>query len=645
MKALLGALLVVLILPAAVRAQRSPGPNPDVFLITIDTVRADHVRCYGYERIQTPALDSLAQEGARFAAAFTASPITNSSHATILTGDLPSTHGVTDFAVPLKPAVPTWAEFLKQAGYQTAAFIGAAILDSKSLAPGFDRGFDFYDNFTPQPAGASRWGRVERRGMVVVQHAERWLDQHPGGRRFVWVHLYDPHDPYDPPEPYAQTYKDRLYDGEIAYADAALGDFLAYLRRHAWFDKALIVAVGDHGEGLGQHGEDTHGIFLYDSTLHVPLIIKAPRQHAGEVVGAQARTTDILPTVIELLGLKTAAKFDGESLRPSLQGAPARQQPPVIAQTDYPLSFGWAPLRALRAPNYKFIEAPRPELYDLGRDPEELHNLYEPWNTEVLQSRALLAQVRDQHPAAAAAPVGQGTLDELRALGYLGPEGATTVPEPSLLPDPKDRIEEQNLLQRAMLAADDHRTGEARAALRQLLQSDPKSLPALAQLGKLELAAGNYRDAADLLKRAQSVRSSGSTALALGQALEKLGDLAGAGAALESSLRENPRQPEARISLGDIYLRLNDAARAEDQYTAVLLLNPQSVPAHLGLGRARLQQRDGLGAIEELKAATRLDPQNRQAYEALSQAYASRGQKRLAAEAAQRAARLPGYTR
>src|SRR5437764_8080339 len=203
-------LLVIWAASLSAQSARKPASQPDVYLVTIDTLRADHVHCYGYERVQTPALDALAKDGIRFAQAFTPSPITNTSHTTILTGLLPSSHGVTDFAAPLAAVHPTWAELLTKKGYHTAAFIGAVILDSKSLAPGLDRGFDFYDNFPEHPLTKSRFGRVERRGMDVVQHAEKWIAAHPGGLHFVWVHLYDPHDPYEPPPPYSQTYKDRL---------------------------------------------------------------------------------------------------------------------------------------------------------------------------------------------------------------------------------------------------------------------------------------------------------------------------------------------------------------------------------------------------------------------------------------------------
>jgi arylsulfatase A-like enzyme len=296
LRALLISSLTAAFSVAAVPQKKAVEAN--IFLVTIDTLRADHVHCYGYGSIQTPALDGLAQDGIRFTQAFTPSPITNTSHTTILTGLLPSSHGVTDFAVPLASTHPTWAELLHAHAYHTAAFIGAVILDSRTLAPGLDRGFDFYDNFPGHSQTKSRWGRVERRGMDVVERAEAWLSAHPQGPHFVWVHLYDPHDPYEPPAPYSQIYKDRLYDGEIAYADSALANFITYLRQHGWYENSLIVVVGDHGEGLGEHHEDTHGIFLYDSTTHVPLILKLPGGNAGKskVVEAQVRTTDILPT-------------------------------------------------------------------------------------------------------------------------------------------------------------------------------------------------------------------------------------------------------------------------------------------------------------------------------------------------------------
>src|SRR5450755_4053367 len=571
------------------RASASPHAKtqPDIFLITIDTLRADHVHCYGYEKIQTPALDALARDGIRFANAFTPSPITNTSHASILTGLLPGSHGVTDFAVPISAAHPTVAELLKKQSYHTAAFIGAVILDSRTLAPGFGRGFDYYDNFPEHPQTKSRFGRVERRGMDVVQHAEAWLAKNPAGAHFVWVHLYDPHDPYEPPTPYSQTYKDHLYDGEIAYADAALAKFVSYLKKQGWYESSMLIVVGDHGEGLGEHHEDTHGIFLYDSTTHVPLIVKTPRSAGGakmKVVEAQVRTTDILPTVLDLTRNPAPAKLDGESLRLYFTGMNAdASERTVFGETDYPLRFGWAPLRSARGQGLKFIEAPRPELYDFRQDAMEVANQYEPWNVQVKRFRVMLAEVRAKAPPGgdSRGSIGQATIDELKALGYLGSAdagSATNVPQPSLLPDPKDKIEEQNLLHRAMIASEDGRDAAAREYLRNVLQLDPKSHPALRQLGELELRSGDYVKSAQHLKQALEVRPNDATAAFYGgQALEKAHDLPGARDALEASLKLMPGQIGARLLLGQVYLALKNAKAAEDQFEAILLLQPSSI--------------------------------------------------------------------
>ena len=591
-------------------------PQPDVFMVTIDTLRADHVHCFGDEHIETPALDSLAKDGVRFSQAFTPSPITNTSHVTILTGLMPSTHGVTDFALPLANTHPTLAELLKKRGYHTAAFIGSIILDSKTFAPGLDRGFDFYDNFPESTKNKSRWGRLERRGMVVTQHAEAWLSTHSAGPHFVWVHFYDPHDPYEPPPPYSQTYKDRLYDGEIAYADSALASFVAYLKRHSMYEPSIVIAVGDHGEGLGEHHEETHGIFLYDSTTHVPLIVKLPgHRDAGKVIEQQVRTLDILPTVLGLLKMPEPEPLDGKSLQPYLVGDNAANRI-AIGETDYPLHFGWAPLRSMRAEGFKFIEAPKPELYDLRRDPGELNNAYAPWDTTVQRFRTALSELKSKTSSAqpSAGSVGQNTRDELRALGYLGRAdsgSSTNVPEPSLLPDPKDRIEEQNLLHRAMMAAEDGRDSESRTALEKVLEIDPKSAIALGQLGELELHAEEYVKAAEHLKRANEIHpGDADIAFAEGRALAKTDDLTGAREALIASLKLVPSQFPARVLLGQVCLGLNDPKAAEDQFEAALLLQPRNEQAELELARAQIALGKFLEAVQQLEPLAKSQPRN-----------------------------------
>ncbi len=613
---------------------------PDVYLITIDTLRADHVGCYGYKQVETPALDALAADGVRFTEAFTHSPITNTSHVTILTGLLPSVHGVTDFGVPLSPQHVTAAELLKKRGYQTAAFIGAVILDSNTLAPGLDRGFDFYDNFPKveskdvDGANKERWGRVERRGTEVVEHAEAWFDKHRTGPHFVWVHLYDPHDPYEPPPPFSEKYKDHLYDGEIAYADSAVARWIAFLKKAGVYDNAIIIVTGDHGEGLGEHGEETHGLFLYDSTLHIPLILKMPLKAAagaqpGSVVDAQVRTTDILPTILSVTGVAAPAELNGESLLPLIGGttevgtaestpSSSKSNRALFGETDYPLRWGWAPLRALRTENTKLIEAPRPELYDLQADPKELKNLYAPDGSRTQSMRAEMAKWEAKLPPRSASAKLAETL-----------------------PDPKDKVGEQNLLHRAMLAADDNRSSDARQFLEKALQIDPTSPTALRQLGELELAAGDFAKAAGYLKRAWELRPDDSTAaFELGEALEKSGDWPGARDALESGLKLAPSQLSARLRLGHVYLQLKDAKNAEDQFEAALLADSNDSDGRLGLAEAQIQQSDFAGALPDLEAFTKADPRNAKALLLLARAYRGLGREHDAMRAEEQAAAL-----
>lgn len=628
--ALLG-VIIALLLTSAILAQTATPRNipPDVYLITIDTLRADHVGCYGYKQVETPALDALAADGVRFTQAFTHSPITNTSHITILTGLLPSVHGVTDFGIPLSSSHLTAAELLKKRSYQTAAFIGAVILDSSTLAPGLDRGFDYYDNFPKSDSKDAdgktkeRWGRVERRGMEVVEHAESWFDKHRTGPHFVWVHLYDPHDPYEPPAPFSEKYKDHLYDGEIAYADSAVAQWIAYLKKAGVYDNAIIIVTGDHGEGLGEHGEETHGLFLYDSTLHIPLLLKSVGgANRGTVIDSLVRTTDILPTILAVTGVSAPAELNGESLLPLLDkstgGAESSPAPnrTLFGETDYPLRWGWASLRALRTDDTKLIKAPRPELYDLQADPKELKNVYSANGSKAQSMQAEMAKWKAKFP-----PPANG--------------GMTT----EALPDPKDKIEVQNLLHNAMLAGDDNRQNDARQFLEKALKLDPNSPTTLRQLGELELAAGDFAKAAIHLKRATEVRADDSTAaFELGEAMEKSGDWAGARDALESSLKGAPSQMPARLMLGRVYLQLKDAKNAQDQFEAALLVDSNNGEARLGLAEAQIQQSDFAGALPDLEALTKAEPRNSAALRLLARAYRGLGKEQSAKRAEDQAA-------
>jgi choline-sulfatase len=436
--------------------------------------------------------------------------------------------------------------------------------------------------------------------MEVVQHAESWLAKHPTGSRFVWVHLFDPHDPYEPPPPYSEKYKN-LYDGEIAYADSALENLITYLKKTGVYSNAIIVVVGDHGEGLGEHGEETHGLFLYDSTLHVPMILKlaGTGQH-GVVVDAQVRTTDILPTILSLIKLSAPAALNGESIMPLIQKQATSHD--LLAETDYPLRFGWAPLKAVRAGNVKLIEAPRPELYDLKSDPGELKSLYSADSAQAKTMQAELAKWK-----------AKAGVDEAAKFS-------------AALPDPKDKIEVQNLLHRSMLASDDNRSAEARGFLEKALQLDPASPTALRQLGENELAAGDFAKAAIHLKKAREVRPEDSTAaFELGQALEKSGDFAGARDALEASLKMVPSQMPARLLLGRVYLGLKDPKNAQDQFEAASLVDSNNVDARVGLAEAQILQSDFAGAVPDLEALTKSDPANARALRLLARGYRGLG--------------------
>ena len=374
--------------------------------------------------------------------------------------------------------------------------------------------------------------------------------------------------------------------------------------------------------------------------------MKLPRQSAAEkIVNAQVRTTDILPTVLDVLGVSAPARLDGESLKP-LFASIEHTDRTAFGETDYPLRFGWAPLRSVRTPDSKFIEAPKPELYDLHADRAELKNLYEPWNPKVQKFRGMLADLRSKlpPPAPSSGAVSPGTVAELRALGYLGPADAgssTNVPEPSLLPDPKDKIEEQNLLHTAMMASEDNRLAEARTALEKVLQLNPKSPTALVQLGELEFQSGNYAKAAEYLGRAREIRPDDATAAYYqGQALEKIGNLPAARDSLEASLKLTPGQFPARLLLGEVYLRLRDSKASEDQFEAALLLQPNNPNAKLDLAKALIASSNYAEAIQQLESLTKSQPNNAEVFGLLAQAYKGTGNQAGAQQAENRAKAL-----
>ncbi len=347
---------------------RGPKPPRHLILVTIDTLRADRLGCYGADDVLTPHLDAIAREGAMAARATAHVPLTRPSHTSLLTGMLPTRHGVRDNISPARlPDVPTLASVAKAAGFRTAAFVSTIVLASGG---GLERGFDLYsDELGENAADVPFLNELQRPGAETVADAIGWLESNRESRLFAWIHLYEPHDPYEPPEPYRTRYADRLYDGEVAWSDELFGRLDDELGRLGLREDTLLVVTSDHGEGLGEHRETLHGFFIYETTLAVPLLMRGPGVVAGTRIERLVQTVDLFPTLLDMMGLEAPqerADLAGASLAPELRGEPHRNEPVVYAESLVPLlHFGWSDLRAIRRGKWKYIQAPRPELYDL----------------------------------------------------------------------------------------------------------------------------------------------------------------------------------------------------------------------------------------------------------------------------------------
>ena len=535
------------------RAEAAP---PDVVLVTLDTVRADRMDFLGSTRGLTPALDALARDGVVFEHACSQAPLTTVSHATILTGTQPAFHQVQDFGLPLPPSVPYLPAALKAAGYVTAAFVGSIVLDPKGpIAPGFDRGFDAYDaGFERRRDGADPYRTKERRGAEVVARALAWLDRRGAGPFFLWVHLYDAHDPYDPPEPFASRFARAPYDGEIAGVDAAAGRLLEGLRARGVLDGALVVVASDHGESLGEHGETTHGVFLYEATIRVPLLLRLPGgAEAGRRVAARVSLVDVAPTVLEAVGLQVPEAMQGRSLLALARGAREAERA-SYAESEYPHRvFGWSPLRAWRAERFLFVEAPRRELYDLRSDPGAARNLAGERPAVVAgMSGAIERARRAWSGAAPRAPETQASpelVERLASLGYASGATGSLAPPPSGI-DPKDKIGITNLLQQATLAGEEGRWDAAVPIYEKVVATDPQIFTARLELG---LALARRKDWARALPHlklvAERMPDYADARYTLGLAYASLGRNEDAVRELRAALAKDPGHRPARALL------------------------------------------------------------------------------------------------
>jgi len=612
--------------------------HPNIILITLDTTRADRMGFLGSKRGLTPNLDAMAKQGIVFSRAYSHVPLTTASHATILTGTYPQFNHVNDFGIPLSPRLPDLPDILHHEGYHTGAFVGSLILDPlDGTAPGFDRGFDVYDaGFHLRRQGADRYKTVERRAGVVVDHAIAWLSHVPEGPFFLWVHVYDAHDPYDPPAPYKEKYSAQPYDGEIAYVDASVGKLFDALRKHNLYDETLIAVTADHGESLGAHGENTHGIFLYDETLHVPLVIKLPmNRKSGERVSSRARLVDVAPTLLAAASVDVPQAMQGESLLGLLSSdAKEKSAPPVdrpaYAETDYPhRAFNWSALRAIRTGKYLYIQAPDRELYNQDVDAAATHNLVatSPAVAQTLASE--LSKFRDKTSQSLTdlAKPDADQVQKLQALGYVASaDGKAPATDMLAGADPKKKIEISNLLHDAMFDVEDARYEQAVPLLQRVLKDQPEMPVANMQYGMAEARLKDFAQAlVPLQKAVQLMPDNGMGHYELGLALFETGNWKDAAPQFEAAVARAPRWADAHFSLAAVYARIDRVPDAMNELDLTLGVSPDHYRANLLRGRILSLQGDAQDALANLEKAAKVEPDSVEAHVFLADAYQQLG--------------------
>ena len=590
--------------------------RPNLLLITMDTTRADHLGAYGDSNAATPNLDRLASEGALADHAIAVAPVTLPAHVSILTGLYPPRHGVRDNAdFRLPESETTLAEHLKAQGYGTAAVVGAFVLAGEL---GLSQGFDRYDDPKPTASATSVGAAiryrplVERRAGDVTDAALTALDRLAGKPFFLWVHYYDPHAEYEPPVPWSERFASRLYDGEIAYMDSEIGRLLDMLRSRGILDTTLVLAIADHGESLGEHGEETHGLFVYDATVSVPLLARFPeRVPAGTRYEGLVSQVDLVPTALDLMGLPPLRGVQGHSVADGLSGKGRAEREPVYAEAIYPdRIYGWAPLLSLRSLDRKFIEAPEPELYDLADDPPETRNLAASRPEEAADwKRRLLAAVQGfggPDPSAEAAATAEQKA-VLESLGYLTPThggaGRTTKP------DPKRLAAVHNTILRAKSLVASGKREEVEGLLREALRADPENPAARALLGTVEFTSGRTATGiASLEASARAAPAVYETQWNLANALHLAGRHADAERAYLAAIALQPGSGEAYFGLGNVHMAMKRPADAIAAYRGAMEAGLRTPQVEAALGAALSESGDTAGAEQALRRAVEGDP-------------------------------------
>jgi arylsulfatase A-like enzyme/Tfp pilus assembly protein PilF len=596
-----------------------PGKGRDlnVILITLDTCRADSLSCYGSKDVRTPTIDALAARGIRFERCYAQTPLTLPSHTTLMTGTLPLFHGVRDngeFVVPQK--LVTMAELFRDKGYETAAFIGAWVLDSRW---GLNQGFDtYFDDFDLSKFRAVSFETVQRPANEVMDHALPWLEAEKGKKFFAWIHLYDPHSPYEPPPPFASQYAAHPYLGEIAFADSELHRLQQFLETNGLLENTLIVFAGDHGESLGEHGEKTHGFFIYQAVLHVPLIIATPSPKLRGIVSSEVTgLVDVLPTVCELAGLPTPVDVQGESLVAAFSGRRRAKAPLVYSETVYPLlHYGWSDLKSVQDGRYKLILAPVPELYDITADPGEERNLVylqkKVYGDLNAGAEALIKAAGRNAYEMETSRVDAETREKLAALGYVGSLVDPSKIKGKKLANPRDMIGVFNELSLAREFEANGQPDEAIRAVQAIIAADPDTTAAAYEiLGASYMAKNDLGRAEENLRKAVELDPQLTNIhYRIGWIAEKQGRLEVAEAEYVKELEISPQHFKALYNLARVYQTTGKFEKERETLEKCLEADPKFPTTYFFLARLDLARGERYPeAIDLVRKGIELKPE------------------------------------
>jgi arylsulfatase A-like enzyme/Tfp pilus assembly protein PilF len=581
--------------------------NLNVLILTLDTTRWDRIGAYGDRTASTPNLDRIAAEGVLFEQAIAAAPLTLPAHATLFTGLFPPRHGVRDNGgYTLDVRHRTLASLLKQEGRATGAFVSAFVLDSRW---GLDHGFDeYFDRFDLAQYTTRALGQIARRGSEVVDAALPWLEAHRGAPFFAWVHFYDPHAPYEPPEPFRSRFAGHAYAGEIAYMDSQIGRLLQWLETRRLAERTVVIVVGDHGESLQEHAENTHGIFVYDATTRVPLIIRTPYAGMrGRRVLSAVRSADVMPTALDLAGAQVPGGLQGRSLVTLMTGEETDANLEAYSESLYPRNhYGWSDLRALRSGRFKYIQAPQPELYDLERDPGERHNLYVERQSLGERMARELGRVAAEQPDADIGPssVDPETHERLAALGYIGSFAPAARKPGERAADPKDKIDIFNLMTSAQETLGPEDSSAAIARLRSVLAKDPGILDAWIMLGNEHFKRREFERALEQYKEALKIRPDFDLGIVnVAGAYRALGQYDAAVTGFERYLQADPKNAWVRYQLGELYVDLGRLDLAEAAFSRALADDTRVASARNALGVVAFRRGDLVTAERQIRAA------------------------------------------